>query len=112
MKNCSNKSGEVDCQSYVMTGKTPAVHITRKATIRMLENIKKSVPNLILSEHQRRCHMLKLLPLVKTTGPENSHHQELGSRPLLPDQVKGPSQSVDIAVFQDTRRQSVSTSSH
>ena len=48
------RSGEVDCQSYVMTGKTPAVHITRKATIRMLENIKKSVPNLILSEHPRQ----------------------------------------------------------
>ena len=35
------KSGDVYTESYVMTGHTPAVHLTRKATVRMLENIKK-----------------------------------------------------------------------
>ena len=31
------KSGDVDTESYVMTGHTPAVHLTRKATVYMLE---------------------------------------------------------------------------
>ena len=45
------KSGDVDTESYVMTGHTPAVHLTRKATVRMLKNIKKAVPELILSDY-------------------------------------------------------------
>ena len=44
------RSGEVDTGSYIMTGETPAVHLTRKATVRMLENIQKAVPELKLSD--------------------------------------------------------------
>ena len=45
------RSGEVDCGSYIMTGATPAVHLTRAATVRMLENLQRSVPELILSDN-------------------------------------------------------------
>jgi lysophospholipase L1-like esterase len=43
------KTGEVDVSSYIMTGVTPAVHLTQPATLRMLENLKKTVPDIILS---------------------------------------------------------------
>ena len=44
------KSGEVDKGSYVMTGQTPAVHLTRPATLRMLENMKKTIPDMMLND--------------------------------------------------------------
>ena len=43
------RSGEVDCGSYVMSGATPAVHLNRPGTVRMLENIQQAVPEVILS---------------------------------------------------------------
>ena len=42
------KTGEVDRSSYIMSGPTPAVHLTRSATLRMLENIQKVVPSMKL----------------------------------------------------------------
>ena len=33
------RSGDIDKSFYVMTGATPAVHLTRSATVRMLKNI-------------------------------------------------------------------------
>ena len=44
------RSGEVDVTSYIMTGATPAVHLTRSATIRLLKNIQQKVPEMILSD--------------------------------------------------------------
>ena len=41
------RSGEVDSGSYIMDGPMPGIHLTRPATIRMLENMKKVVPNMI-----------------------------------------------------------------
>ena len=48
------KSGDVDSGSYIMTGATPAVHLTRHATVRLLENIQKDVPEMILSEDRHK----------------------------------------------------------
>ena len=50
------KSGEVDKGSYVMTGQTPAVHLTCPATLRMLENMKKTIPDMMLND---KCHANK-----------------------------------------------------
>ena len=50
------RTGEIDQGSYVMTGTTPAVHLTRKGTVRLLENLKKSIPEIELSD---RRHMDK-----------------------------------------------------
>ena len=44
------RTGEVDVGSYIMTGATPAVHLTRTATIRLLRNIQKSVPEMKLTD--------------------------------------------------------------
>ena len=46
------RSGEVDSGSYVMDGPMPGIHLTRPETIRMLENMKKVVPNMILSDQR------------------------------------------------------------
>ena len=39
------KSGDIDKSSYLMTCATPAVHLTRSATVRMMENIQKNSGN-------------------------------------------------------------------
>ena len=44
------RNGDVDVDSYVMHGEMPALHLNRKGTIKLLENIKKSIPDLILSD--------------------------------------------------------------
>ena len=44
------RNGDIDEGSYIMTGETPAVHLTRPATIRLLRNIQKAVPEMIVSE--------------------------------------------------------------
>jgi hypothetical protein len=44
------RTGEIDKSSFVMTGATPAVHLTRKGTVRFLENLQKSIPEMKLSE--------------------------------------------------------------
>jgi hypothetical protein len=48
------KSGDVDCGSYIMTGATPAVHLTRPATRRMLQNMKTIVPEMVLSDGKHK----------------------------------------------------------
>ena len=45
------RNGEVDESVFVMTGEHPAVHLTRKGTIRLLENLKKSEASLNLSSN-------------------------------------------------------------
>ena len=44
------RTGEVDKDAFVMTGATPAVQLTRKGTIRLLENLQKNITDLKLSE--------------------------------------------------------------
>ena len=44
------KSGHVDVSCYNMTEKNPAVHLNRRGTVRLLENINKQVPEMKLSE--------------------------------------------------------------
>ena len=43
------KSGHVDVSCYSMDEETPAVHLNRRGTIRLLENIEKNVPDIKLS---------------------------------------------------------------
>ena len=43
----------MDVTSYIMTGSTPAVHLTRSATIRLLKNIRQKVPEMILSDQMQ-----------------------------------------------------------
>ena len=45
------RSGEVDSGSSIMNGPMPGIHLTRPATICMLENMKK-VSNMILSDQR------------------------------------------------------------
>ena len=45
-----NRTGEVDKDAFVMTVATPAVQLTRKGTIRLLENLQKNITDLKLSE--------------------------------------------------------------
>ena len=43
------KTGEIDTSVFVMSGATPAVHLDRRGTIRLLENIQRVVPEVKLS---------------------------------------------------------------
>ena len=43
------RSGAVDSSAYVMTGDMPCLHLNRRGSIRLLENIQKHVPGLRLS---------------------------------------------------------------
>ena len=45
------KNGEIDSSAYVMSGETPKVHLTRRGTVRLLENMKNQVPELQLSKN-------------------------------------------------------------
>jgi lysophospholipase L1-like esterase len=44
------KSGYIDVSCYNMTEDTPAVHLNRRGTVRLLENMSKQVPRVKLSE--------------------------------------------------------------
>ena len=48
------KTGKIDSSVYIMNGQTPAVHLNRRGTIRLLENIQKTVPELKLAEDLHR----------------------------------------------------------
>ena len=69
------RSGEVDVTSYIMTGATPAVHLTRSATIRLLKNIQQKVPEMILSDQMQAdssyADAVKRKPQTETK--QNSH---------------------------------------
>ena len=66
------KTGEVDTSSYIMTGATPAIHLTRSATIRMIENIQKVVPSMILSDKRNQTAIeKKTYASVASTRPRH-----------------------------------------
>ena len=44
------RNGDIDKDSYIMSGDMPALHLKRKATVKVLENLKKSIPQLLLSD--------------------------------------------------------------
>ena len=44
------KTGEVDSRVIIMSGVTPAVHLDRRGTIRLLENLQKQVQEIKLSD--------------------------------------------------------------
>ena len=50
------RTGEIDEDSYIMTGDMPALHLNRRGTVKLLDNLQKSTPGLLLSdkryEHQ------------------------------------------------------------
>ena len=43
-------SGDVDTSIFVMSGRTPCVHLTPDGTVRLLKNIQKHVPDLCHSD--------------------------------------------------------------
>ena len=47
------RSGDVDTSVFVMSGRTPCVHLTRDGTVRLQENIQKHVLDLCLSDLNR-----------------------------------------------------------
>lgn len=44
------RSGEIDSSAYILTGATPRIHLNRRGTVRMLENLGRHLPDLVLSE--------------------------------------------------------------
>ena len=56
------RNGDIDTDSYVMTGDMPAIHLKRNATMRLLENLHKSIPDLILSDK-----------IHQTVGPKQTY---------------------------------------
>ena len=56
------RNGDIDTDSYVMTGDMPAIHLKRNATMRLLENLQKSIPDLILSDK-----------IHQTVGPKQTY---------------------------------------
>ena len=44
------KTGEVDSRVIIMSGVTPAVHLDRRGTIRLLENLQKQVQEIKVSD--------------------------------------------------------------
>ena len=46
------KTGEADTSVYIMTGPTPGVHLNRRGTVRLMENIQKAVPHIKLNENR------------------------------------------------------------
>ena len=46
------KSGDVDKSSCIMTGATPAIHLNRSGTLRILDNIQKTVPTMKFSDQR------------------------------------------------------------
>ena len=44
------KNGEIDSSVYIMSGATPAVHLDRRGTVRLLDNLQKAIPELKLNE--------------------------------------------------------------
>ena len=64
------KTGEVDSSVYIMTGPTPGVHLNRRGTLGLLENIQKKVEEFRLSDE---CY--KIQPVQ--TGKTNSSSRKL-----------------------------------
>ena len=48
------KNGDVDLDSYVMSGDMPAIHLNRKGTNKLLDNLQKNIPGLILADKKQR----------------------------------------------------------
>ena len=77
------RSGEVDTSSFVMSGVTPAVHLTRPATIRMLKNIQQAVPELMLADLQHQGHSYADV-LKKTPAEMRPNHENKDNRNRQP----------------------------
>ena len=77
------RSGEVDTSSFVMSGATPAVHLTRPATIRMLKNIQQAVPELMLADLQHQGHSYADV-LKKTPAEMRPNHENKDNRNRQP----------------------------
>ena len=48
------RNGDIDCSAYIMTGETPKLHLTRKGTLRLLENLQKDIPELVLDDSRNQ----------------------------------------------------------
>ena len=71
------RNGNIDEGSYIMTGETPAVHLTRRATIRLLKNIQKAVPEMIVSEKiPENTSYAKVVKLGYTRRPASTDNNQ------------------------------------
>ena len=107
-----------------MTGATPAIHLTRSATIRMIENIQKVVPSMILSdERNQTAPEKKTYASVASTRPRHitqnqrlmeprSHHRHTQwlDRSQTKSSLKSTAGSAEFQgikrTYTDTKRQS------
>ena len=86
------RNGDKDTDSYVMTGNMPAIQLKRNATMRLLENLQKSIPALILSDK-----------IHQTEGPKQTYAKvvtQSRSRAWMHDHI-------DRRYNQNTERQNV-----
>ena len=73
------RNGEIDTSVYVTTGETPNVHLTRRGTIRILENLKKEMLNLKLNNDLNTRAMKESHPEERQTRPSFSQVVRYGS---------------------------------
>ena len=66
------RNGEIDTCVYVKTCEMPNVHLTRRGTIRILENVKKEMPNLKL-KNDLNTRAIESHPEERQTRPSFSH---------------------------------------
>ena len=92
------RTGDIDASVYITTGATPNIHLNRKGTIRMLENIRNHIPELKLSDamyQQTPRTMLQEAPnkqkrsaanyaqAVKRQAPDMKRQQYTTRRPMV-----------------------------
>ena len=67
------KSGDIDISCHNMSERNPAVHLNRRGTIRLLENISKHIPHLKLSQSLHK-------PLVQNRENHKKSYAQIMSR--------------------------------
>ena len=77
------RNGEIDTSVYVTTGETPNVHLTRRGTIRILENLKKEMPNLKLNNDLNTRAMIESHSEERQTRPSFSQVVRYGKHQLI-----------------------------
>ena len=74
------KNGDVDLDSYVMSGDMPVIHLNRKGTNKLLDNLQKNIPDLILADRRQRQEPvnqpIRSYSKVVTQAPVNEHSRD------------------------------------
>ena len=76
------QNGEVDTSCFVLTGDMPNIHLNRRGTTRLLENLQKNVPQLKLSDqlHQSKTRNLQKARNMDFAGAVKRKHNVLTNR--------------------------------